>query len=259
MADTLSFLLQQAAEILRRARRGVALTGAGISTPSGIPDFRSQNSGLWHRHDPMEVASLTAFRHHPEQFYAWARPLLQHILQAQPNPAHRALVSLERAGHLQGVITQNIDGLHQKAGAQQVVEVHGSLSTATCTHCYRTYPAAEFLPPLLAEGTVPRCPACGGVLKPDIILFGEALPWQAWEAAERLVAECDLLLVAGSSLAVMPVARLPVEAARRGAAVIVVNQTPTYMDERADVVLRGDVADLLPRLAALVLQEEGRA
>ena len=246
-------LVARAAALIRRARRGVVLTGAGMSTPSGIPDFRSPSGGLWAQHNPLEVASLTAFRHHPERFFAWVRPLLETMLRAEPNAAHRAVAALGQAGHLAGVVTQNIDGLHQKAGSEKVVEVHGSLETATCTQCYRTYRSADFLPAFLENGEVPRCPHCGGVLKPDVVLFGEQLPWQAWEAAQTLARQSDVMLIAGSSLAVMPVARLPVEAADRGASIIVINQTPTYMDARADVVLHGDVADLLPAIAARVL------
>ncbi len=252
-ADPLTFQIEQAAALIRQARRGGVLTGAGISTPSGIPDFRSPHSGLWQQHDPLEVASLSAFRHHPEHFFTWVRPLLESILAAEPNAAHRAIAQMQHAGHFAGIITQNIDGLHQKAGSTEVIEVHGSLTTATCTQCYRVYESAQFLPDFMEKGTLPRCPHCGGVLKPDVVLFGEQLPWQAWEAAERLARECDLCLVAGSSLAVMPVARLPIEAARQGAALIIVNQTPTYLDERADVVLRGDVAEVLPRITEKVL------
>jgi NAD-dependent deacetylase len=179
--------------------------------------------------------------------------LLETILQAEPNAAHRAVAALEQAGHFSGVVTQNIDGLHQRAGSKRVVEVHGSLETATCTQCYRTYSSADFLPAFLESGEVPRCPHCGAVLKPDVVLFGEQLPWQAWEEAQTMARQSDLMLIAGSSLAVMPVARLPVEAANHGAAVIIVNQTPTYMDARADVVLQGDVADILPAIAEEVL------
>ncbi|NPA92568.1 MAG: NAD-dependent deacylase [Chloroflexi bacterium] len=246
--DVEAALLAQAAQIVRQARRGVILTGAGVSTPSGIPDFRSENSGLWQKHNPMEVASLAAFRHHPDRFFAWMRPLLQDMLRAEPNPAHYALAALQQAGYFSTLITQNIDGLHQRAGSVRVLEVHGSLETATCTMCYQTYPSETFLEAYLATGAVPHCPACGGVLKPNVVLFGEQLPWQTWEAAEEAARTCDVMLIAGSSLEVMPVARLPVEAARHGAAIVIVNQTPTYMDERADVVLRGDVASLLPAL-----------
>ncbi len=254
ITDRLDQQLDQAAHLIRQARRGVVLSGAGISTPSGIPDFRSKNSGLWQRHNPMEVASLTAFRHQPERFFAWVRPLLRDIVNAQPNAAHRAIAALQQAGHIHSIITQNIDGLHQKAGAQRVIEVHGSLETATCTECYRTFPSSEFLDDFLERNVTPHCPACGGLLKPNVVLFGEQLPWQTWQQAEETARSSDLMLIAGSSLAVMPVARLPVEAANHGAAIIIVNQTPTYMDARADVVLRGNVADILPQLTQRILQ-----
>ncbi len=252
--DSLEDLIREAAIYLRHARRVVALTGAGISTPSGIPDFRSTGSGLWDRYNPMEVASLMAFRHHPERFFAWVRPLVQGILEAQPNPAHVALARLEQAGHLHTLITQNIDGLHQRAGSQRVLEVHGTLSTATCTQCFRTVPSAQFISAFLETGEIPRCPTCGGILKPDVILFGEQLPWKVWQQAEEAARTCDLMLVAGSSLEVTPVARLPLLAAQSGAALIVINHTPTYIDIRADVVLRGDVAHILPRIAEQVLE-----
>ena len=256
LTETLTFKIEQAAALIHRAQQGGVLTGAGISTPSGIPDFRSPKSGLWQQHNPLEVASLSAFRHHPERFFAWVHPLLENIVTAQPNAAHYAIAALQQTGHFTGVITQNIDGLHQKAGSAGVIEVHGSLATVTCIQCYRTYESLQFLPDFLKKGIIPRCPHCGGILKPDVVLFGEQLPWQAWEAAERLAHHCDLCLVAGSSLAVMPVARLPIEAARRGAALIIINQTPTYLDKRADVVLHGDVAVILPALAQKV-QEHG--
>ena len=254
--ESLETLIHEAAAYLQHARRAVALTGAGISTPSGIPDFRSTGSGLWDRYDPMEVASLMTFRHHPERFFAWVRPLLQDILAAQPNPAHMALAQLEQAGQIHTIITQNIDGLHQKAGSRHVLEVHGTLETLTCTQCFRTYPSREFLPAFLETGAIPRCPACGAILKPDVVLFGEQLPWKVWQEAEQAARSCDLMLVAGSSLEVTPVANLPLIAAQSGAALIIVNHTPTYIDIRADVVIRGDVAHVLPRIAEAVLSAQ---
>ena len=251
--DSLEDLIGEAATYIRHAKRGVVLTGAGISTPSGIPDFRSTGSGLWDRFDPMEVASLMAFRYHPERFFEWVRPLLRGILAAQPNPAHIALAQLEQAGYFHTIITQNIDGLHQKAGAQHVLEVHGTLETATCTQCFRTYPSDQFMESFLETGEIPRCPECGGILKPDVVLFGEQLPWKVWSEAEKAARQCDLMFVAGSSLEVTPVAQLPLVAAQNGAALIIVNHTPTYIDIRADVVLRGDVADIIPRIAQAVL------
>ncbi len=251
--DSLDTLIREAATYIRHARHGVVLTGAGVSTPSGIPDFRSTGSGLWDKYDPFEVASLNAFRYHPERFFEWVRPLIQDILKAEPNPAHHALAQLEREGFFKTIITQNIDGLHQRAGSEHVIEVHGSLETATCTQCFRTYPTSSFLDDFIHTGEMPRCPECGGILKPDVVLFGEQLPWKAWSAAEKAARECDLMFVAGSSLEVTPVANLPLIAAQSGAALIIVNHTPTYIDIRADVVLRGDVADIIPRIAQAVL------
>ena len=168
--------IEHAADLLRRAHHAVALTGAGMSTGSGIPDFRSPGSGLWERVDPFEVASIFAFRRKPEVFFSWIRPLARQVIEAQPNLAHVALAQLERAGLLKAIITQNIDGLHQKAGSQTVLEVHGHLREATCMRCYRSFPSDLFVQAFLAEGRVPLCPACGNVLKPNTILFGEQLP-----------------------------------------------------------------------------------
>ncbi len=240
--------LERAAALLRKARYGVALTGAGISTPSGIPDFRS-DEGLWRQVDPMEVASLWGFRLNPERFYNWIRPLIRTLVEAQPNPAHYALAEMEREGWIKVVITQNIDRLHQKAGSTHVLEVHGSIETMTCQGCGHRESSEPYLrPEVLEQMDLPRCPHCGGVLKPDVVLFGEALPWATWRAAEEAVQQADVLLVAGSSLEVYPVADLPYQAARRGTKVILVNLAPTAFDPYAEVLLRGDVAEVLPAL-----------
>jgi NAD-dependent deacetylase len=242
-----------AADILRASQRAVALTGAGISTPSGIPDFRSPDSGLWSRSDPFEVASLSAFRYRPQTFYDWMLPLARTIQGAQPNAAHSALARLEISGRLQGVITQNIDGLHQRAGSANVVEVHGSLETLTCGACFRQVPAGEYRLRYLEDGQAPRCPRCRGVLKPDIILFGEQLPARAWLRAQELAKNCDLMIVAGSSLEVLPVAGLPMRALENGAHLIIVNRSATYLDVRADVTFSDDLAEIIPHIVAEVL------
>jgi NAD-dependent deacetylase len=243
----------RAADLLRGARFAVALTGAGISTPSGIPDFRSTGSGLWHRVDPMRVASLTSFRYDPEAFFGFLRPLASQLLQAVPNAAHRALARLEQAGRLIGVITQNIDQLHQKAGSRKVVEVHGTYRRATCITCYREVDSGPYLAAFVEDGTVPRCAACGGVLKPNLILFGEQLPWAPFEQARAWCSAADVLVVAGSSLEVTPVSRLPQLALEGGARLIIVNREPTYLDPRAEAVFREDLVEVLPDLAAEVL------
>ncbi len=244
-----------AADILRGSRRTVVLTGAGISTPSGVPDFRSKDSGLWERFDPLEVASLNAFRYDPLRFYNWLRGLAREIYRATPNPAHYALARLEEAGYVHTVITQNIDALHQRAGSRRVLEVHGTINTLTCTRCYRTFPTEDYLEAYLERGEAPYCTQCGGILKPDLILMGEQLPARVWLEAQRASRECEVMLVAGSSLEVLPVAGLPMRALESGAHLIVINYSPTYVDVRADVVLYDDVATIIPRLAAEVLGE----
>jgi len=245
--------IEDAAELFRKAKRAVVLTGAGISTPSGIPDFRSEGSGLWSNDEPMEVASLSAFRTSPERFFNWFRPLADRIFNAKPNAAHKALAELENDKHEQIVVTQNIDGLHQKAGSKKVVEMHGTLRTLSCTECFRRVESQQFLQSYIEDGKIPRCLNCNGILKPDVILFGEQLPLSAWLEAQRETRQCDLMLVAGSSLEVLPVAGLPMQALDRGAHLIVVNNTPTYVNVRADVVITGDVASIIPEIAKRVL------
>jgi NAD-dependent deacetylase len=248
--------IKQAAELIKKFHHAVALTGAGISTPSGIPDFRSPGKGLWTHSNPMEVASLTAFRHNPEQFYAWFHPLALQIYTARPNPAHMALAGLEAAGFISAIITQNIDGLHSRAGSKNVVEVHGTLNTLTCTNCYRQVPAGTVLDEYINQCTVPHCTVCGSVLKPDVILYEEQLPVNTWLRAEQATKDCGLMLVVGTSLEVLPSARLPVEAMDHGAQLIILNNATTFMDVRADVVIQADVAETLPLIAEQVLKSK---
>jgi NAD-dependent deacetylase len=237
------------ADLLKQSRRTIVLTGAGISTPSGIPDFRSEGSGLWSHDEPLEVASLSTFRVAPERFYSWFRPLAGQIYHARPNPAHFALAELEKTGFIQAVITQNIDMLHQKAGSQHVIELHGSIRTLTCSSCYHRVESEGYILPFVEAGKLPACLKCGCVLKPDVILFGEQLPEHAWNEAQKVVRQCDLIIVAGSSLEVLPVAGLPMVAVDRGAHLIIVNNTPTYLNIRADAVILDDVANVLPLIA----------
>jgi NAD-dependent deacetylase len=239
--------MTRAVALLRDARCVVALSGAGISTPSGIPDFRSPGSGLWESADPFVVASLSGFRRRPQAFYDWVRPLARQVLRAQPNPAHRALARLEAAGRLHAIVTQNIDGLHQRAGSRCVHEVHGHLRTATCLRCRRQVPTDGLIEALMGDAVPPSCD-CGGALKPDVVLFGELLPVDVWTAAEAAVDACDVLLVVGSSLEVAPVSELPLRAVGHGTRVIIVNREPTELDTLADAVIRGDVAEVLPAL-----------
>jgi len=241
--------IERAAALVREAHYTVALTGSGISTPSGIPDFRSPGTGLWERVNPMEVASIYAFRRNPQAFYDWIRPLALTLRTAEPNPGHRALAELEVGGWMKAIITQNIDDLHQRAGAREVLELHGHLREATCLNCYRVVPIGKLMDGFLASGEVARCEVCGGVMKPNVVLYGEQLPVRVVNAAVAHVRRADLMLVAGSSLEVVPASQLPLMVHEHGGRLIVVNLAPTYVDEIADVVIHADVADILPRVA----------
>jgi NAD-dependent deacetylase len=242
-----------AADLIRQAERAMVLTGAGISTPSGIPDFRSEGTGLWSRDEPMEVASLNTFRTAPERFYQWFRPLARQIFNAQPNPAHLALAAMEQGGRIHLIATQNIDMLHQKAGSRHMVEMHGTLATLSCTQCFQQADSQGYLQAFIERGDLPRCQFCGSIMKPDVILFGEQLPQKAWFEAQREARQCDLMLVVGSSLEVLPVAGLPMQALDRGAHLIIINNSPTYLNVRADVALLEDAAHILPVIAERVL------
>jgi NAD-dependent deacetylase len=245
--------LEQAIGLLRASRYTVALTGAGISTPSGIPDFRGDHSGLWRHHDPLSSASIWAFHEAPEQFYGWIKPVIRKARAAQPNAAHLALAELERSGSLKAVITQNIDSLHQRAGSQRVLELHGHTRSATCLRC-RTSVSSEPLWSAILAGSQPApCPGCGGLLKPDVVLFGEPLSYDSVSAAQQEALAADVMLIAGTSLEVMPAADLPLLAKRRGARLILVNLTRTPLEDRMDVVLRADVVKALPRLRGALI------
>jgi NAD-dependent deacetylase len=243
-------LIAQAQAILRDAQHVVALTGAGISTPSGIPDFRSPDSGLWAHANPLEVASIYAFRQHPQDFYDWIHPLAQRTVAARPNAAHLALAQMERCGPLRAIITQNIDMLHTRAGSQTVLEVHGHLREMTCLRCFEIVPAEAILEEFLITAETPTC-TCGGVLKPNVILFGEQLPVRTLNRAKNEVQAADVVIVVGSSLEVAPASDLPLMAVAHGARLIIVNFEPTYLDSQADIVIHADVVEVLPRLAEI--------
>ena len=231
------------------ARRVVALTGAGISTDSGIPDFRGPQ-GVWTRNPQAErQATLQHYLADAEVRRAAWRARLEHpAWTARPNAGHRALVALERRGTLHALVTQNVDGLHQAAGSgpDRVVEVHGTLHRVTCWSCGRRAPIAEALERVRAGEADPRCPACGGIQKSDTISFGQALVLEVIDRALRAATEADLLLAIGTTLEVQPVAGMVPLAARAGARVAIVNAAPTAMDELADLVVRAPIGEVLP-------------
>jgi NAD-dependent deacetylase len=239
------------ASLIRDADSAVALTGAGISVPSGIPDFRSPGTGIWENVDPMEVAHIDAFHRDTKRFWRFYRPRFAQLGDKQPNAAHRALADLEWRGLLDAVITQNIDRLHAKAGSERVIEVHGSIATSSCTSCSASYPL-EGVGELFDDDGIATCACCMGKVKPDVVLFGELLPEAAMDEAQRLAARADLLLCVGSSLEVFPVAGLPELTLSSGGRVAIVTQGTTPYDDRAAVKLGGDVvAELDAVLTAL--------
>ncbi|MGH3004645.1 MAG: SIR2 family NAD-dependent protein deacylase [Gaiellaceae bacterium] len=222
----------------------VALTGAGISTESGIPDFRSP-TGIWAQFDPLEYATLAAFRRDPAKVWRFYAPRFAMLTEAEPNRGHLALAELERRGLVRAVVTQNIDLLHERAGSRDVVEVHGSIRTSSCPGCGARYELAEVVPLIEAGEGAPRCPACGAVVKPDVVFFDELLPPDAIDRAYELAGEARLLLVVGSSLEVYPVAELPRTTLEAGGKVAVVNRTPTWVDAEAVLRLDGSAGDVL--------------
>jgi NAD-dependent deacetylase len=242
----------QLAELIRAAGSVVALTGAGVSVPSGIPDFRTPGTGLWTNVDPMEVAHIDVFRRDPARFWHFYGDRFQTLEHKLPNAAHAALARLERAGLLDAVITQNIDRLHARAGTRELVEVHGTIDHSSCLACGARYPLADVRHRQRVDaGGVPRCD-CGEPLKPDVVLFGEYLPVEALARAEQLAAGADLLLCIGSSLEVYPVAQLPAVTLAAGGEVAIITQGATPFDSRAAVRCGGDVVhELEAVLAAL--------
>lgn len=219
----------------------MALTGAGISVPSGIPDFRTPGEGIWEKADPMEVAHIDAFRQDPERFWSFYRRRFEMLGDKQPNDAHRALAQLESEGLLEAVVTQNIDRLHRKAGSTRLIEVHGTIETSSCTECEASFPL-EKVESLFTNG-VAHCPGCQGLVKPDVVLFGELLPDAAINEAQQLAERCELLLCVGSSLEVYPVAGLPSIALASGAKLAIVTKGDTPYDSEAEVKLDGDVVE----------------
>jgi NAD-dependent protein deacetylase/lipoamidase len=243
--------VERAAELLSGARRGLALTGAGVSAESGIPTFRGEN-GLWKQYDPVKTASIEYFMADPSAYWMVSRERGRVALAARPNPGHLALAALERAGHITTVVTQNTDGLHQDSGSRRVIEVHGSGRTVECLDCGRREPRADVQARLEVE-MPPRCVACGGMfLKPTVVLFGEAMPQAAVHQAFELARRADVMLVVGSSLAVYPAADIPLVAVRSGARMIVINAEPTPVDRLAEVVIHGPSGEVLPRIVTLI-------
>ena len=240
------------ADLLRSAERAVVLTGAGVSVPSGIPDFRTPGKGIWEKVDPMEVAHIDAFRSDPDRFWGFYSQRFASLVDKRPNPAHEAIAELERRGLVRGVITQNIDRLHRLAGSERVIEVHGSIDWCVCPECGGRFELERVLEMVEGGPPTPECPACITPLKPDVVLFGELLPEVAMAEAQALAEKADLMIAVGSSLEVYPVASLPGITIEAGGRLALVTQGPTPYDAEAEVKLDGDVvAELGAVIAAL--------
>jgi NAD-dependent deacetylase len=235
------------ARLIRANQPCVVLTGAGISTESGIPDFRSP-TGIWAEFDPSEYASLPAFRADPAKVWRFYKPRIAMLTEAEPNSAHLALAALERGGLVEAVVTQNIDLLHERAGSRKLVEVHGSIRTATCPACGSSY-QRDTVVAKLESVDAPACDSCGAILKPDVVFFGEVLPPAAIERAFELARRARLLLVVGSSLEVHPVAALPEETLMAGGRVAIVNKGPTPYDRRAELKVEENAGEILGAVA----------
>jgi NAD-dependent protein deacetylase/lipoamidase len=241
--------VERLAELLGQSRSAVALTGAGVSVPSGIPDFRTPETGLWAKVDPMEVAHIAVFERDPARFWSYYRPRFQALGDKAPNRAHEALAELERRGLIDGVITQNIDRLHRAAGSENVIEVHGSIETSSCLDCGAAF-GLDQVEDLFDKRGVARCAGCGGAVKPDVVLFGELLPEEAMARATELAEGAELMLCVGSSLAVHPVAGLPALTLEGGGALAIVTKGETPYDSEAELKLDGEVDEELAALVA---------
>jgi NAD-dependent deacetylase len=250
MTFAVSAQAERLAQLLRNSKRAIVLTGAGVSVPSGIPDFRSPGTGLWENVDPMEVAHIDAWRRDPSRFWSFYGDRFATLVDKQPNEAHFALAELERRGLVKAVITQNIDRLHRRAGSERVVEVHGSIEHSVCLSCGGKLPLGEVIEQLRAGQAAPRCAQCDVPLKPDVVLFGELLPERAMSEAQALALDADLMVCVGSSLEVYPVAGLPAMTRGGGGRLALVTQGPTPYDADAEVKLDGDVVEELRAVLA---------
>jgi NAD-dependent deacetylase len=236
--------------MIREAQSALVLTGAGVSVPSGIPDFRSPGTGIWEKVNPMEVAHIDAFRRQPDRFWQFYGERFASLVDKQPNAAHVAIAELELRGLIRGVVTQNVDRLHRKAGSRNVIEVHGSIEWSVCPECGGRTSLERVLEVMAEHPGAPECPACIAPLKPDVVLFGEMLPEDAISDAYALAAEADLIVCVGSSLEVFPVASLPGVTRDAGGQIALITQGPTPYDSDAKLKLGGDVVEELQAVMA---------
>ncbi len=244
-------LISKVAEMIKRAKKVIVFTGAGVSTESGIPDFRSPG-GVWQKYNPEDFyyQKFLSSEEAREKYWQMSREFYEPLQRAQPNPGHKAVVELEKMGKLDCVITQNIDNLHQKAGnsPEKVIELHGTAISVSCLSCRKKYTRAEIQSWLISGVKVPQCTDCGGILKPDTVSFGQPMPPRETEEAFQRARQCDLFIVIGSSLVVQPAASVPLEAKEHGAKLVIINREPTYHDAYADVVIHGSAGEIMSKI-----------
>lgn len=243
--------IKKLAKLILDSRNIVALTGAGMSTESGIADFRSPGTGLWEKVDPYEYASIDSYIAHPTKNLEFMLETGKAIFSARPNKGHKALTKLQKLGKLKGVLTQNIDRLHHKAKTKNIVEFHGNVMEAKCLQCGEVFPITNMVNQVL-QGRSPSCNVCKGMLKPNAIFFGEPLESQVLQAADEIIAGCNLLIVLGSSLVVYPVAFYPQKALSLGAKIAIINIQETDMDSQAEVVIHEKIGDIFPKIVSIV-------
>jgi len=254
--------IEKLADLLIKSKYAIVLTGAGISTESGIPDFRSPGTGLWEMVDPVEFGSIEGFMRNQMDFFELAKQIAPTIFAAKPNKGHRALAKLEKMGLIKAIITQNIDNLHQRAHSKNVIEVHGNIRECYCMDCGRKFDIWVLAEKFFEKGeTIPRCDICGGVLRPNVVMFGEKLPEDALKAAFYHAQKCDLLIVVGSSLVVAPINYLPAKALAHNAKLVIINwgaAAGTHYDSRATLVIRGKAGVILPKVLEKVKEKLGQ-
>ncbi|WP_319759250.1 NAD-dependent deacylase [Maridesulfovibrio sp.] len=242
--DKLKSGIEQAVQLISNSRCAIALTGAGLSVASGIPDFRSPG-GLWSKHDPEKVASIRALKADPATVWNFLIDAAAMIQSVEPNAGHEALAQLEKSGGIHGVITQNIDGLHQRAGSMNVIEFHGNCSKFYCMECFSPFPAQRITP----QVDLPvRCPQCDGVVRPDLVFYGEQIPQEAYKAAFELADQSDLVIVAGTSGDVVPASLIPPRIQDAGGKIIEINMAPSAYTSLSDVCIRGRAEEVLPAI-----------
>jgi len=244
-------LIRQVVNLIRQSEKVIVFTGAGVSTESGIPDFRS-SGGVWHKYNPEDFyyQKFISSEESREKYWQMSREFFEPLKNAQPNAAHRAVVELEKMGKLDCVITQNVDNLHQRAGSspEKVIELHGTAVSVSCLSCRKKYSREEIQSWLLRGVRVPKCGGCNGILKPDTVSFGQSMPPRETEESFRRARQCDLLIVIGSSLVVQPAASVPLEAKENGAKLVIINRDSTYHDSYADVVIHASAGEVMGKI-----------